>query len=219
MLDQLLHIDNEIFLLFNGTHWPYLDRFMMIFTSRFVWIPMYAAILFVIIRNNRPTRAMWTVLAIVLAIVLADQSCGHLIRPWVERLRPSNPSNPFSSMVHIVDGYRGGAYGFPSCHAANSFALACITTLVMRSRRVGLFIFIWAAVNSYSRLYLGVHYPGDLIAGAIAGCFCAIACYALLHCLVHGSSPDKALGQHLHTSDLVIVIGAIVVAGIAIAAI
>ena len=80
-----------------------------------------------------------------------------------------NLDNPLSAMVHVVDGYRGGSYGFPSCHAANSFAFAAAVALIVRSRRCSLFVFGWAVLNSYSRIYLGVHYPGDLFCGAVIG--------------------------------------------------
>ncbi|MDE6497221.1 MAG: phosphatase PAP2 family protein [Muribaculaceae bacterium] len=219
MLERLIHIDNELLLMLNGMHLPYLDNFMMLFTGRFVWVPMYAMLLFVIIRNNRPKRAVWTACVIVLAIVIADQTCSHVLRPLVERLRPSNPSNPISELVTVVNGYRGGLYGFPSCHAANSFALAMITSLIVRSRRLSWFIFIWATLNSYSRLYLGVHYPGDLLAGAVIGCCSGALCYALWRGVSREKAqPDKIKGR-LRSSDLVIISGLLVTAVIAAASI
>lgn len=166
MIEQL---DNSLFLLLNGIHTPFFDTFMSVFTGKWVWVPMYAAILCAMIRAYPWRVVVSMTLAVALAITLADQTCASLLRPAFERLRPSNPDNQISAMVHIVNGYRGGSYGFPSCHAANSFALAMFTTLLFVKRRWGIFIFIWAAVNCYSRLYLGVHYPGDLIAGAIVG--------------------------------------------------
>ena len=166
MIEQL---DNDLFLILNGLHSPLFDTFMSLFTGKWIWVPMYAAILCAMIRAYRWRVVVSLALAIALTITLADQTCATLLRPEFERLRPSHPDNPISAMVHIVNGYRGGHYGFPSCHAANSFALAMFTTLLFVKRRWGIFIFIWAAVNSYSRLYLGVHYPGDLLVGAIVG--------------------------------------------------
>ncbi len=166
MIEQL---DNYLFLLLNGVHAPFFDNFMSIFTGKWVWVPMYAAILIAMLRAY-PWRAVVSMaLAIALTIALADQTCATLLRPEFERLRPSHPDNPISAMAHLVNGYRGGQYGFPSCHAANSFALAMFTTLLFVKRRWGIFIFLWAVLNSYSRLYLGVHYPGDLLVGALVG--------------------------------------------------
>lgn len=171
MLDFLSNIDSEIFLFFNnGLRSSFMDQMMMLFTGRFIWIPMYAAILLLLMRPLRWKAALTLTLALAAAIALTDQTCATFIRPLVERLRPSNPENPLSVYVRIVDNYRGGAYGFPSCHAANSFALATFMTLLVRRRGFIAFIVTWAVLNSYSRLYLGVHYPGDLLAGAAIGC-------------------------------------------------
>lgn len=177
MIEFLNNIDTQVFLFFNGIHFAYLDKLMPLITAKFTWVPMYATILFVLFKGYSWKQGLALLLGIVLAITLADQICATFIRPVVERMRPSNIDNPLSPFVHIVNGYRGGRYGFPSCHAANSFALAAIVSLIVRYRRCSLFIFGWAALNSYSRIYLGVHYPGDLICGAIIGMACGAFCY------------------------------------------
>lgn len=169
MIDWLNTIDTQVFLALNGLHAPYFDVFMKLFTGKWIWVPMYAAVLFAVVRNYRWRQTLAVLVCVALAITIADQVCATLIRPEVCRLRPSNPENPLSEMVHIVGGYRGGSYGFPSCHAANSFALASFLILLFANRKLSLFIFAWAVLNSYSRVYLGVHYPGDLLVGAIIG--------------------------------------------------
>ena len=179
MLETLQHFDQQIFLFFNGLHSPYWDRFMWVFTAKLTWVPMYASILYVICKNLRPSVSLLTVIAIVLTIVYADQICATLIRPLAERMRPSNPNNPISEWVHIVNGKRGGRYGFPSCHAANSFGLAFFGILLFKSKLLSLFILLWATVNSYSRIYIGVHYPGDLFVGMLVGLSGAILFYSL----------------------------------------
>lgn len=127
---------------------------------------------------------------------------------------PSNPANPLSEMVHIVGGYRGGSYGFPSCHAANSFALASFLTLLFANRKLSLFIFAWAVLNSYSRVYLGVHYPGDLLVGAIIGTAAGLAM-----AFAAGYVADRVDRPHLKPSvntGVVTSVGAFTVAVIAV---
>ncbi len=179
MFELLSSVDSDIFLFFNnGFRSPFFDRLMMNVTGRFVWIPMYAAILFLFLRTQRWKHAIVVTLALAAAVAITDQACATLIRPLVERLRPSNLENPLSAYTCIVGNYRGGAYGFPSCHAANSFTLAIFMTLLVRKRTFGIFIIGWAVLNSYSRLYLGVHYPGDLLVGAVIGGIVGWGCYA-----------------------------------------
>lgn len=124
MIEYLNQLDASILLFFNGMHSPFFDKFMMLCTGKFIWIPMYATILFILFKSFKPKLVLVYAIALGVAIALTDQTCASIIRPVVERLRPSNPGNPLSEYVHLVNGYRGGSYGFPSCHAANSFALA-----------------------------------------------------------------------------------------------
>lgn len=177
MLDFLLNLDQNIFLFFNSFHSSFWDRAMFMFSGRFIWVPMYVAFFIAFFKAFSWRIAITWILAIGLTILLADQLCATFIRPYFERMRPSNLENPLSEFVHIVQNYRGGRYGFPSCHAANSFALATIMACIWRGTRLKWFIFLWAFVNSYSRLYLGVHYPGDLLVGGIIGSFVALSVF------------------------------------------
>lgn len=179
MLESLQQADQQLLLFLNGIHSPFWDSFMWIFTAKMTWVPMYAAILYVILKNFRLSVSLVTVIAIALTITYADQICATVIRPCVERLRPSNPQNPISELIHLVNGKRGGRYGFPSCHAANSFALAFFVMLLFRERMLTLAILLWAAINSYSRIYIGVHYPGDLLVGTLVGFSGALILYGL----------------------------------------
>lgn len=179
MMEYLQQLDTDLFLYLNSLHCPVMDRFMYLFTGRFIWIPMYATLLYIVTRHYRPLRALVLVLGIVLSIVIADQLCASILRPIFERLRPANLENPISSLVHIVDGYRGGRFSFPSCHAANSFALASFVWWMIRKPRVRAFIVIWALLTCYSRIYLGVHYPGDLLVGGVIGVIVGSGCYYL----------------------------------------
>ena len=168
-MDSLLQLDQAIFFFFNGMHTPQLDEIMSLLTGRFIWTPLYVALAFYVIKTFGFKLGMLYVLIIAAVVTATDQTCSSLIRPWAERLRPANPENPIAPLVHIVNGYRGGAYGFPSCHAANSFALAACYAFLLQRRKITIFLFGWAALNSYTRLYLGVHYPSDLLVGALIG--------------------------------------------------
>lgn len=118
MIEFLNNLDTSIFLAVNGAHSPFFDTFMTMFTGRFIWIPMYAMVLWILFKSCRWQTATAYLVALVCAILLTDQTCASVIRPAVERLRPSNLENTLSDYAYIVNGYRGGSYGFPSCHAA-----------------------------------------------------------------------------------------------------
>lgn len=169
MIEWLDSLDTWLFLSLNSLHSPFWDGFMSLFSGKWIWIPLYATILLVMAKNLRWQQTLIAVVAVALTIALSDQICASVIRPIVERPRPANLANPIAQFTHIVDGYRGGLYGFPSCHAANSFVLALFVALFFRNRLMTATFFTWAFVNSYSRIYLGVHYPGDLFVGAAVG--------------------------------------------------
>lgn len=190
MIETLNTIDGQVLLFFNQFHCPTMDVFMMLFTGRWVWVPMYAALLLLLFRVFPWQRVVAFGLGIAVAITLADQTCATVLRPIFERLRPANLDNPISSFVHIVDGYRGGKYGFPSCHAANTFALASFMSLVVRRRRFVAYIFTWAVVVSYSRIYLGVHYPGDLLFGSVVGMAAGTICYFAVRGVMGPEPPE-----------------------------
>ena len=110
MLETLQQLDQQLLLTLNGLHSPYWDSFMWLFTGRFIWIPMYATILYILCKNFNVYVTLLTAVAIALTITYADQLCATWIRPAVERLRPSNLNNPLSEFVHTLPGRLIGRY-------------------------------------------------------------------------------------------------------------
>lgn len=167
MLDFLIELDTKLFLFLNGLHSPFWDQVMWWITEKESWYPFYG-ILIVLMAWRYKWNAIFTVVFIALTITLADQISVKGFKFVFERFRPSH--NPeLEGMIHLVNGYTGGKYGFVSSHAANTFGLAAFTSPLFKNKYFTWFIFCWAIVVSYSRIYLGVHYPGDIIGGAILG--------------------------------------------------
>ena len=181
VLSDLVRIDTDIFLFFNQMHSPYFDYFMSTFSGKLIWVPLYATILYLLLKNFHWKVALTCTVGIALLIVLTDQVVASFIRPEICRLRPANLDNPISDLVHIVNGHRGGRYGFPSCHASNTFGLAFIVMFLFRSRKLTVFFLSWAVFTCYSRIYLGVHYPGDTFAGLLVGLAAAALVSFVLH--------------------------------------
>ena len=175
----LSDIDARLLLIVNGAHSPFFDSVMWCISGRWIWVPFYVMLAYLLFRRMSWKRASICLVTIGLIILAADQTCATLIRPEIGRLRPANLNNPLSSFVHVVNGYRGGRYGFPSCHAANTFALAVFMSLVIRHKWFTVMMFSWAFIVSYSRMYLGVHYFGDLFCGVTIGSLFAVLFYYL----------------------------------------
>lgn len=169
MIDTLTSLDEQILLFFNGFHTSFLDETMALITSKWIWIPFYLILIDLLFKKLGPKYALLTLVAVVLAIVMTDQICASVIRPVVGRLRPCNPENPIFQYITLVKEIHPGSYSWPSCHAANTFALSTLLSCVMKSRKFTAMIFTWAVIVSLSRLYVGVHYPTDLLCGAAFG--------------------------------------------------
>lgn len=166
-MDELAALDREAFLILNGLHRSWLDQPMYLLSERLIWIPLYAVLIYLLYKKYQSD--IWIVLiGMIVMITLTDQITSSLMKPLFERLRPSRDPG-LEGMVHIVNGYRGGLYGFASSHAANTFGMATYVYLMMPERRSLLVLFVWAALVSFTRIYLGVHYPSDIIAGALVG--------------------------------------------------
>ncbi|HEY5919921.1 MAG TPA: phosphatase PAP2 family protein [Chryseolinea sp.] len=168
MIDHLIELDKQLFLFFNGMHATWLDPVMEMFSKTIASIPLYAFLLYHIYIVHKQ-RTWGILLSIGLLILMTDQSTSGLMKPFFERLRPSHEPT-LEGMVHIVNGYSGGKYGFASSHAANTFGVAMFLSCLLKPEKPWIsWLFLWAAFVSYTRIYLGVHYPGDIIVGALIG--------------------------------------------------
>lgn len=214
MIDWIQTIDADALLWINSHHTEFFDRFFKIFTGRYVWIAMYVSLLAMMVKAWGWKRAIVVALLVGACVGLADQFCATLLRPVFARPRPSQPDSGISELVTLVNGYRGGHYGFPSCHGANSFALVVAVGMAVRSVSVRWMLIVWAVLNCYTRMYLGVHYPGDILVGAAIGS--AIAWGVMTVGLRHMPRLD-APGRRAEAIPMVVA-GATVV-GIAVAAI
>lgn len=180
-------IDTQILIAINSFHSPLLDTLMWWISDRYVWIPLYMIIAALVIRHFGWRRGVPVVVVTLAVVALTDYTCASVLRPAIARLRPSALDNPLSAALHLVDGYRSGLYGFPSCHAANSFALACYISLMLNRRAITLTLFIWTLIVSLSRIYLGVHYPSDILGGFLAGGIIASAGFTASRRLIRSS--------------------------------
>lgn len=209
-LSELNRLDTEIFFFFNQLHNPFFDYFMYCFSNKYVWIPLYLSLAYLLKRNYNWSFTLLSIVGISLVILISDQAGASLIRPYVCRMRPANLNNEISDMVHIVNNYRGGSYGFPSCHASNSFGLAFFLVFLLRHRVLSVFFLGWAALTCYSRIYLGVHYPGDTLAGMLLGLGSAAVVYFALHRLYRRYSVEHS-GRGLVHVYVPVVSGAVTV--------
>lgn len=146
----------------------FFDYLALISTSTVTWIPLLLLLLYLIIRNNDLRGICGTMLALIVCVLLADQVASTIFKPMVGRFRPTQ--DPYIMyMVDVVNGYRGGKYGFFSSHAANTMAIATFLSLMVRDRTLTIWLYSWALLNCWTRVYLGVHYIGDLTVGTLWG--------------------------------------------------
>lgn len=167
-MEQIMAVDRTVFFWLNSMHWPWLDFCMYHLTNILTWTPLFLFLLYLTVRIFR-VKAFTVIVAVSILITASDQ-LSVLVKSDVKRPRPSNDQQ-ISSMVHTVNGYKGGQYGFYSSHASNTFAVAMFLSLVLgrRIRYISWVLFFWAFLMSYTRIYLGLHYPLDILAGASAG--------------------------------------------------
>ena len=194
MLEQLLHIDTEVLLAINGWHAPWADTLMWIISAKATWIPLYVLLIGLLIWRYRqpvPTAVKWLqrvpacvvmIVVIALAVGAADFIASGILKEWVARPRPTRVPE-LEGVLHLVNGYKSGRYGFVSSHAANTMACGLLFSLIWRNKIATCGLMLWVAANCYSRMYLGVHYPLDILGGLTVGALVAVGAFALLRSL------------------------------------
>lgn len=166
MIEFLISIDKQLLLFLNGLHSDFFDSVFWVITQKETWIPLYLFVLVALIIKYK-WQAIPLIVLIIVCIVATDQSSVFL-KNTVGRLRPSYDPDT-SPFVHLVNNYKGGPYSFVSSHATNAFGFGVLAALLIKNRVFTFVVLGMAAINSYSRIYLGVHFPGDIVAGAILG--------------------------------------------------
>ena len=173
LVSWLEALDQRLFLFLNGMNTPWLDPIMGLISAKWTWLPFYAVLLAWMVSVYK--KQVWKLLlAVTFLIFLTDRISSGIFKPWVQRDRPCHTLS-IQAQVHTVDGC-GGQWGFMSSHAANVFGLALMLWILLHKRSPGIaWMFAWAVLVSYSRIYVGAHYPLDILAGFGLGTICSFA--------------------------------------------
>lgn len=172
MLEILIQADREFTLAINGMHAAFLDQIMIFISEKWAWIPLYAFLIYLIFKSFKIQEFIFLLLGIAMVIALADQTSSAFFKPLVQRLRPCHEPG-LIPYLHLPAGC-GGQFGFVSSHAANCFGLAFFLSSILGKKYMNLnLMFLWAFLISWSRIYLGAHYLGDVLVAGFVGIFWA----------------------------------------------
>lgn len=173
--------DKTLLMVFNGSHCPFVDRLAVTLTCGHMWIPLYIALLLLVINNHKTVVQISLVIGMaLLAIVLSEGMADLIVKPLVARLRPIHDTLMQDS-VQVVNNYRAEGYSFFSAHASNTMAVAVFFSLLVKDRLFACTLITWALINCWTRLYLGVHYPSDIIVGVMWGSVSGLFAYTIFN--------------------------------------
>lgn len=197
---KIQDMDMQVLSLFNGSDNIMLDQMVQILTSGLTWIPLYVMLFFVVMRNNETMGQIALVVgSAIFCVLFADGLVDGIIKQLAERWRPSNDPT-FKYMVQVVDDIRLKGYSFCSAHAANTMSLAVFFSLLIRSKMLTITLVIWSLINCWTRLYLGVHYPSDILCGMIIGIIVGILVHLLYYKIYLRISPKINYISNQYTS-------------------
>lgn len=197
---KIQDMDMQVLSLFNGSDNIMLDQMVQILTSGLTWIPLYVMLFFVVMRNNETMGQIALVVgSAIFCVLFADGLVDGIIKQLAERWRPSDDPT-FKYMVQVVDDIRPKGYSFCSAHAANTMSLAVFFSLLIRSKMLTITLVIWSLINCWTRLYLGVHYPSDILCGMIIGIIVGILVYLLYYKIYLRISPKINYISNQYTS-------------------
>lgn len=176
-MDSLIALDQEIFLFLNNLGTPFFDPFWLFITHKFSSIPLYAILIYLLYKNFGFKKTIAALVVVAIMITITDQ-LSYAVKHWVMRPRPCSEKS-IEGLGRFIT--RCGSYGYFSGHATSSFALAIYLGLIFRSTYKYMFLglVIWALFVSYSRIYVGVHYPGDVLTGMMVGSCLGLGCFWL----------------------------------------
>ncbi len=199
-LSALVEYDKDLLLSLNGSDSLYLDRVMRVLTATVTWVPLYISLFYVVLNNNDNFRKVMMILCGAgLCVLLAGTVDDMIVKPMVGRWRPTHDPE-IGLLVDIVDGYRGGRFGFFSAHASNTFSIAVFFCWLVRSRLLSLALILWSFTNCWTRLYLGVHFPGDILVGLLWGGLVGSTVYFLYYRLSRNMTSRRRFISSQYTS-------------------
>ncbi|MGN0068795.1 MAG: phosphatase PAP2 family protein [Prevotella sp.] len=176
-LQSFIEFDRNLLLEMNGSESLFWDNFMVILTTGYTWIPLYVSLFYLVVKNNESMQHILLVIgSVLLCVLLAGGITDYIVKPYFSRLRPSNDSI-IKYLVQVVHGERGNSYGFFSAHAANTFSIALFFSLLVKNRLLSIALIFWSVLNCYTRVYLGLHYPLDIICGICWGLIVGVVSY------------------------------------------
>ncbi len=177
--ETLIQLDRQLLLTLNGSESLYLDTLAHVLTSAVTWVPLYVSLFFLVLKNNETMVKILLIMGCAaLCVILAGTVDDTIVKPLVARWRPTHDPQ-IGAAVDVVNNYRGGKYGFFSAHACNTFSIAVFFAFLVRSRLLTFFLVFWSLVNCWTRLYLGVHFPGDILVGLFWGAIVGMGVYYL----------------------------------------